>query len=199
MRKLQAPNSRVHGARHVSQAEPQVRLRRALRYVLDLRPHGLRRVLGVRRWDRPGAAHATRDRATRGRTAYSIVLFSCFSHMKLAYIQHMRVLVVEDDPKMARLLRRGLTEDGQAADVASQATEALVMAGSTDYDAIILDVMLPDMDRFEVCRRLRAQAVWVPVLMLTARHAVEDRVTGLDAGADDYLTKPFSFAELLAR
>ncbi|MHB9150354.1 MAG: response regulator transcription factor [Thermoleophilia bacterium] len=111
----------------------------------------------------------------------------------------MRILVVEDEIKMAALIRRGLEEDGKAADIASVGEEALAMAGATEYDAIILDVMLPGIDGFEVCRRLRASGVWAPVLMLTARDAVEDRITGLDTGADDYLTKPFSFAELLAR
>ncbi len=111
----------------------------------------------------------------------------------------MRILVVEDELKMAALIRRGLEEDGKAADIAAKGEEALAMAGSTEYDAIILDVMLPGMDGFEVCRRLRADGIWAPVLMLTARDAVEDRIAGLDTGADDYLTKPFSFAELLAR
>ena len=111
----------------------------------------------------------------------------------------MRVLVVEDDVKMAALLRRGLVEEGLAADVARTGDDALWMAEATDYDAIVLDVMLPGPDGFEVCRRLRESGRWAPVLMLTARDAVEDRVAGLDAGADDYLTKPFSFAELLAR
>jgi two-component system OmpR family response regulator len=111
----------------------------------------------------------------------------------------MRVLVVEDDVKMAALLRRGLTEEGLSADVARTGDDALWMAEATEYDAIVLDVMLPGTDGFEVCRRLRESGRWSPVLMLTARDAVEDRVAGLDAGADDYLTKPFSFAELLAR
>jgi len=111
----------------------------------------------------------------------------------------MRVLVVEDDLKMASLLRRGLLEEGLAADVARTGDDALWMAEATEYDAIVLDVMLPGADGFEVCRRLRESGRWSPVLMLTARDAVEDRVAGLDAGADDYLTKPFSFAELLAR
>jgi two-component system OmpR family response regulator len=111
----------------------------------------------------------------------------------------MRVLVVEDDVKMAALLRRGLAEEGLAADVARTGDEALWRAEATEYDAIVLDVMLPGADGFEVCRRLREGGTWTPVLMLTARDAVEDRVAGLDAGADDYLTKPFSFAELLAR
>jgi two-component system, OmpR family, response regulator len=111
----------------------------------------------------------------------------------------VRVLVVEDDPKMAALLRRGLAEEGHGADIARSGDEALWMARAVEYDAIVLDVMLPGRDGFEVCRELRADGVWSPVLMLTARDAVEDRVAGLDAGADDYLRKPFSFAELLAR
>ena len=109
------------------------------------------------------------------------------------------MLVVEDDPKMAALLRRGLAEEGHGADVARTGDDALWMALTVEYDAIVLDVMLPGRDGFEVCRQLRADGVWCPVLMLTARDAVEDRVAGLDAGADDYLRKPFSFAELLAR
>jgi two-component system OmpR family response regulator len=111
----------------------------------------------------------------------------------------MRVLVVEDEVKMAGLIRRGLVEEGYAADVASTGEDALWMAEAHPYDAVVLDVMLPRLNGFETCRRLRNAGVWAPVLMLTARDAVEDRVAGLDAGADDYLTKPFSFAELLAR
>jgi two-component system, OmpR family, response regulator len=111
----------------------------------------------------------------------------------------MRVLIVEDEVKMASLIRRGLREEGLVADVAVTGEDALWMAGSTGYDAIVLDVMLPGIDGFETCKRLRADGVWSPVLMLTARDSVEDRVAGLDGGADDYLTKPFSFAELLAR
>jgi two-component system OmpR family response regulator len=111
----------------------------------------------------------------------------------------VRVLIVEDDPKMAGLLRRGLVEEGHAADVAASGDDALWMAAAVEYDAIVLDVMLPGMDGFAVCRQLRRDGVWSPVLMLTARDAVEDRVAGLDAGADDYLPKPFSFSELLAR
>jgi two-component system, OmpR family, response regulator len=114
-------------------------------------------------------------------------------------VEVMRVLVVEDDVKMAGLIRRGLRSDGMAADVAATGEAALWMAGAVDYDAIVLDVMLPGMDGFEVCRRLRGDGCWAPVLLLTARDAVEDRVQGLDTGADDYLTKPFSFAELGAR
>jgi two-component system OmpR family response regulator len=111
----------------------------------------------------------------------------------------MRVLVVEDEMKMAELVRRGLREHGYVADLATEGQEAFVMAGSAEYDVVVLDVMLPDVDGFEICRRLRADGVRAPVLMLTARDAVEDRVAGLDSGADDYLTKPFSFSELLAR
>jgi two-component system, OmpR family, response regulator len=111
----------------------------------------------------------------------------------------MRVLIVEDDAKMAGLIQRGLRDDGLAADVAAEGEAALWMAGATDYDAIVLDVLLPGIDGFEVCRRLRSDGVRSPVLMLTARDAVEDRVRGLDTGADDYLTKPFSLAELAAR
>jgi two-component system OmpR family response regulator len=111
----------------------------------------------------------------------------------------MRVLVVEDEPKMAALLRRGLIEEGHAADVTDEGDDALWLADAHHYDAIVLDVMLPGMTGFETCQRLRSAGVWTPVLMLTARDAVEDRVAGLDAGADDYLTKPFSLDELLAR
>ena len=111
----------------------------------------------------------------------------------------MRVLVVEDEVKMGSLLRRGLQEEGHAADVARTGDDALWMAAAVDYDAIVLDVMLPGRDGFEVCRELRERGVWAPVLMLTARTAVEDRISGLDAGADDYLPKPFAFGELLAR
>ncbi|HEX2292163.1 MAG TPA: response regulator transcription factor [Gaiellaceae bacterium] len=111
----------------------------------------------------------------------------------------MRVLVVEDEPKMAGLIRRGLADEGYSADVVATGDEAVWMAQATDYDAIILDVLLPGRNGFEVCRELRKRGTWSPVLMLTARDSVEDRVAGLDAGADDYLTKPFSFAELLAR
>jgi len=111
----------------------------------------------------------------------------------------MRVLVVEDEKKLADLLARGLREEGYAADVAGRGEDAIWMAMATPYDAILLDVMLPGSDGFAVCRRLRKEGVWSPVLMLTARDAVDDRVTGLDAGADDYLSKPFAFDELLAR
>jgi two-component system, OmpR family, response regulator len=111
----------------------------------------------------------------------------------------VRVLVVEDDPKMAALIRRGLREDGVVVDIAGSGEDALWMAGSSEFDAVVLDVMLPGIDGFETCRRLRGDGVWAPVLLLTARDGVEDRIAGLDDGADDYLTKPFSFGELLAR
>ena len=111
----------------------------------------------------------------------------------------MRVLVVEDERKLGELLRRGLGEEGYAADLADRGEEALWMAQAVPYDAIVLDVMLPGADGFEICRRMRGSGVWAPVLMITARDAVDDRVNGLDAGADDYLTKPFAFEELLAR
>jgi two-component system, OmpR family, response regulator len=111
----------------------------------------------------------------------------------------MRVLIVEDEAKMAGLLRKGLRQEGIAADHAAKGEDALWMAGSTEYDAIVLDLMLPGIDGFEVCRRLRGDGVISPILMLTARDGVPDRVAGLDSGADDYLVKPFSYAELLAR
>jgi|SRR6185312_13612537 two-component system OmpR family response regulator len=111
----------------------------------------------------------------------------------------MRVLVVEDEARMAELLERGLREEGYAPDVARTGEDALWMARAVDYDAIVLDVMLPGADGMEICRSLRTAGVWSPVLMLTARDAVDDRITGLDAGADDYLLKPFSFGELFAR
>jgi two-component system, OmpR family, response regulator len=111
----------------------------------------------------------------------------------------MRVLVVEDELRMASLIRRGLVNEGLAADVARTGEDAVWMAQAHDYDAIVLDVMLPGISGFEACRQLRSEGNWTPVLMLTARDAVEDRVAGLDTGADDYLVKPFAFAELLAR
>jgi two-component system OmpR family response regulator len=109
------------------------------------------------------------------------------------------VLVVEDDNRMADMLRRGLSEEGYSVDVSHDGSDALWRAGEIDYDVILLDVMLPGMDGIEVCRQLRAAERWAPILMLTARSAVEDRVSGLDVGADDYLAKPFSFGELQAR
>ena len=111
----------------------------------------------------------------------------------------VRVLIVEDDIRMATAIRRGLQAEGVVADVATRGEDALWMAGSTKFDAVILDLMLPGIDGFETCRRLRADGVWAPIIMLTARDAIEDRVKGLDRGADDYLVKPFSLVELLAR
>ena len=107
--------------------------------------------------------------------------------------------MVEDDARMAAAIRRGLRFEGLVIDLAADGEQALRSAAATAYDAMVLDVMLPGMDGFETCRRLRERGVWSPVLMLTARDAVEDRVRGLDGGADDYLTKPFSLAELVAR
>ena len=111
----------------------------------------------------------------------------------------MRVLLVEDEPQAARMLSKGLREQAYAVDVARDGQQALYQAAITEYDAIVLDVMIPGLDGFEVCRELRRTGSHVPVLMLTARDAVESRITGLDSGADDYLIKPFDFGELLAR
>src|SRR5947199_8919693 len=111
----------------------------------------------------------------------------------------MRVLIVEDDVKLAAAIRRGLQAEGVVADVAGRGEDALWMAEATEFDAVLLDVMLPGIDGFDTCRRLRADGIWTPIIMVTARDAVEDRVQGLDQGADDYLVKPFSLAELLAR
>jgi two-component system OmpR family response regulator len=111
----------------------------------------------------------------------------------------VRILVVEDEPKMADILQRGLQEEGYAVDTTGEGDEAIWMANENDYDGIVLDVMIPGPDGIEVCRRLREESVWTPILMLTARAAIQDRVRGLDVGADDYLIKPFSFEELLAR
>ena len=115
------------------------------------------------------------------------------------YPAGMRVLVVEDEIRMAVLLKRALEEEGHAVDVAADGPEGLWMATENAYGAIVLDVMLPGFDGVELCRRLREAGLWVPVLMLTARDSVGDRVRGLDAGADDYLVKPFSLLELAAR
>src|ERR1700730_12978038 len=111
----------------------------------------------------------------------------------------MRVLLVEDKLKLATALRRGMRKEGLSVDVAATGEEAVWMGASSSYDVIVLDVMLPGIDGFETCRRLRSHSVWAPILMLTARESVNDRVAGLDSGADDYLTKPFSLRELLAR
>jgi two-component system OmpR family response regulator len=111
----------------------------------------------------------------------------------------MRLLVVEDDTRMAGLLRRGFREDGYAVDIVGDGNDAVWMATENRYATIVLDCMLPGMDGFTVCRTLREAECWAPVIMLTARTGVEDRVEGLDAGADDYLSKPYSFAELSAR
>jgi two-component system OmpR family response regulator len=111
----------------------------------------------------------------------------------------VRILLVEDEPKMAALVRKALERDGYAVDVTDNGQDAVWLGTENPYDAIILDVMIPPPDGFEVCRRLRAAERWAPILLLTARDAVTDRVTGLDAGADDYLPKPFSFEELYAR
>jgi len=124
---------------------------------------------------------------------------SPFSHRRVASLLSMRVLVVEDETRMSRLLKRGLEEEGHAVDLAADGPEGLWLATENPYSAIVLDVMLPGFDGFELCRRLRAAGVWAPVLMLTARDGVDDRVRGLDAGADDYLVKPFSLLELAAR
>ncbi len=124
------------------------------------------------------------------------------SHLRFissGHVVHVNVLVVEDEVKMAALIRRGLSEQGLTVDVADTGEHAVGMARSSTYDAIVLDVVLPGIDGFETCRQLRQEGIWSPVLMLTARGALEDRIAGLDGGADDYLTKPFAFAELLAR
>jgi len=111
----------------------------------------------------------------------------------------MRILVVEDDPKVQALLTKGLREESYAVDVAGDGEEALYQVSINDYDAVILDIMIPEPDGFEVCRRLRSSGTRIPILMLTAKDAVEDRIRGLDLGADDYVVKPFDFAEIVAR
>lgn len=124
--------------------------------------------------------------------------FMCLSSESVTLVG-MRILVVEDDRKLGPVLVRGFATDSIAADLVTNGRDAIVRAGATDYAVIVLDVMLPDRDGFDVCRTLRAEHVDSPVLMLTARDGVTDRVHGLNSGADDYLVKPFSFAELLAR
>jgi two-component system OmpR family response regulator len=111
----------------------------------------------------------------------------------------MRALVVEDEMRTAALLRRGLSEDGYVVDVSMDGPDAVWRASEFSYDVVVLDVLLPGLDGFEVCRRMRSAGCWAPVLMLTARHELAERVQGLDAGADDFMAKPFSFDELFAR
>ncbi len=111
----------------------------------------------------------------------------------------MRILVVEDEGKLARAVSRGLERQGYAVDLAGRGDEALLCARVYDYDAIVLDVLLPGGDGFAVCQTLREEGFWAPILMVTARDRVDDRIRGLDMGADDYLVKPFAFGELLAR
>ena len=111
----------------------------------------------------------------------------------------MRLLVVEDVPKMSAVLQRAFREDGYAVDIQARGSDAVWMASEVDFDAVILDIGLPDIDGFDVCRQLRQRARWMPILMLTARETVPDVVRGLDAGADDYVTKPFDIEELRAR
>jgi two-component system OmpR family response regulator len=118
---------------------------------------------------------------------------------RCSYGVRVRLLVVEDDPAMAAMLTRGLRREGYAVDAVGTGADAVWSITETDYDAAVLDAMIPPPDGFEVCRQIRAAGRWVPVLMLTARDGVLDKVHGLDAGADDYLTKPFDLAELLAR
>lgn len=122
-------------------------------------------------------------------------MFTCAAH----YGERVRILIVEDESRMAALLKRGFTDEGYAVDVATSGIDGLWMGTENPYDAIVLDVMLPGKDGLAVCRELRAAERWTPIIMVTARESVEDRVHGLDAGADDYLAKPFSFAELSAR
>jgi two-component system, OmpR family, response regulator len=111
----------------------------------------------------------------------------------------MQILIVEDEHKIANVLRRGLLEEGYQADIASDGEQALYKFAVNSYDLIVLDLMIPKVDGLEVCRRIREQDTGPPILILTAKDAIADRVAGLDSGADDYLTKPFSFVELLAR
>ena len=111
----------------------------------------------------------------------------------------VRILIVEDEKKIADFIKRGLREEGYSADVAHDGEEGDFMAGTNDYDLIILDIMLPKIDGITLCKRFRQQRITVPVIMLTAKDTIKDKVAGLDSGADDYLTKPFAFEELLAR
>jgi heavy metal response regulator len=111
----------------------------------------------------------------------------------------MRILVIEDEKKIASFIKRGLKEEGHMVDVAYDGEEGYRLSGENDYDLILLDIMLPKRDGISLCRQLRDDGVTTPVLMLTAKDSVQDKVTGLDSGADDYLTKPFAFEELLAR
>src|SRR5438270_11204266 len=111
----------------------------------------------------------------------------------------MKILLLEDDVRLASLITRGLRRDGNAVDTAAAVEDARWLAGESVYDVLVLDVMLPDGDGFALCRELRFSGNWTPVLLLTARDAIDDRVRGLDVGADDYLVKPFAVAELFAR
>jgi len=111
----------------------------------------------------------------------------------------MHVLLVEDEPRLATVVRKGLNEQGYAVDIAGGGEEALDWVEAAVHDVIVLDIMLPDIDGLEICRRLRKKRVQTPILLLTARDSIADRVAGLDAGADDYLVKPFAFSELAAR
>ena len=121
------------------------------------------------------------------------------AHLRLHSFRYMRVLVVEDDVRMASAMRRALRTGNVIGDVASTSKAARAMLADTAYDVVVLDVMLPDEDGFATCHQLRGAGDWTPIIMVTARGAVSDRIRGLDAGADDYLTKPFAFGELLAR
>ena len=121
------------------------------------------------------------------------------SQTEVCATESMRILLVEDEPRMANVIAKGLREQAYAVDLAEDGDAALYQASINDYDLIVLDVLIPQRDGFEVCRELRSRGDTTPILMLTARAAVDDRITGFDAGADDYLTKPFSFRELVAR
>jgi len=111
----------------------------------------------------------------------------------------MRILIIEDEPKIAYAIKKGLTQEAFSADVALEGTEGNDLAETEDYDAIILDIMLPGMSGMEICKNLRKKSITTPIIMLTAKSELDDKITGLDSGADDYITKPFSFEELLAR